>query len=89
MALGHAQPIAEDSWMLFPECVRFLALTVRLPKVVVTNGDRSQQPLKIKRCGLAQHLTAGVPPKDCGAWKPDLQIFRAALARWGCRPADA
>ncbi|WP_326533895.1 HAD family hydrolase [Pseudorhodoferax sp.] len=73
----------ENAWMLFPECVRFLERTAHLPKVVVTNGDKAQQLLKVSRCGLANHLTAVVTPMDCGAWKPDHRIFLAAVERLG------
>lgn len=73
----------ENAWRPYAECERFFKLTVHLPKVVVTNGDRAQQLLKIERCQLAEYLTAVITPADCGAWKPDHQIFLAAIERLG------
>jgi putative hydrolase of the HAD superfamily len=77
----------EAGWRLYPECMRFLQLTQHLPKVVVTNGDRAQQLLKIERLGLSDRLVAAVTPQDCGAWKPHHPMFLAALGHVGV-PAD-
>jgi len=73
----------ENAWRLFPECTRFFQLTERLPKVVVTNGDKAQQMLKIKRTGIAAQIVTVITPEDCGAWKPDHRIFLAAITHLG------
>ena len=69
----------EQSWSLFPDVSDFLARTSHLPKVIVTNGERPQQMQKIQACGLLDHLVGVVTPSDCGYWKPDLELFSAAL----------
>lgn len=71
----------EAAWRSFPECARFFELTAHLPKVVLTNGHRVQQLLKIERCGIADHISAVITPEDCGAWKPDHRMFKCALER--------
>lgn len=69
----------EQSWSLFPDVPDFLARTRHLPKVIVTNGERPQQMRKIQACGLLDHLVGVVTASDCGCWKPDLEMFSAAL----------
>ncbi|MCC2673824.1 MAG: hypothetical protein K0R58_771 [Ramlibacter sp.] len=77
----------ESAWRLYPESTRFLELTSHLPKVVVTNGDKGQQMRKIQRCGLADHLVAVITPEDCGAWKPNRQMFMSAIEQLGVSAA--
>lgn len=75
-----------QSWRLFPDVAAFLARTKHVPKVIVTNGDRQQQLLKIERTGLAAHLTGVVTPDDCGYWKPSARIFLTAAEALDVRP---
>lgn len=66
------------SWTLLPGVAAFLARTAHLPKVVVTNGERSQQLGKLAATGIAAHFVGVVTPGDCGFPKPHPEIFRAA-----------
>jgi putative hydrolase of the HAD superfamily len=70
----------EASWTLVPECTEFMRRTAHLPKVVITNGERSQQERKCTATGLRSQLLGLVTPTDCGHWKPHPQIFLAALS---------
>lgn len=65
----------EAAWRVFPEAREFLEKTARIPKILVTNGDRAQQHLKLARTGLAAWFLRIVTPEDAGAWKPDARIF--------------
>lgn len=78
----------EQSWRPVAECHDFLASTCHLPKVVITNGERTQQLAKLRTTGIAGHFIGVVTPADCGAWKPDGAIFRAGLVLLGLEAAD-
>lgn len=68
----------QASWRLFPEVPNFLIATQHVTKIIVTNGDRTQQLEKIKATGLDKHFLHVITPSDCGSWKPDVGIFQAA-----------
>ena len=87
-AFEHYGQAYEAAWALVPSCAEFLERTVGVPKVVVTNGDRTQQHRKLKVGGLRQHLLAAITPEDCGFWKPHPAIFQAALAALGAEPSS-
>lgn len=69
----------EASWTLVSECHSFIEQTANIPKVIVTNGERTQQQRKIHATGLHHHVVGVVTPMDCGHWKPRPEIFLAAL----------
>ena len=70
----------ESAWSLVPQAREFLERSRHVPKVVVTNGERSQQLRKLQACALLPHIVGMVTPMDCGHWKPRPEIFQAALA---------
>ena len=78
----------ERSWRLLPGVSEFLARTHRIPKVIVTNGDREQQLRKTQRLGLHEHVVAVVTPSDCGHWKPHPSLFLAAAAILRVDPSE-
>lgn len=69
----------ESAWALVPEAREFLERSQHVPKVIVTNGERSQQLRKVQACGLLPHTVGMVTPMDCGHWKPRPEIFLAGL----------
>lgn len=77
----------EGAWRPVPACAQFLEKTARLPKVIVTNGERDQQLRKLAKCGISNHVLATVTPMDCGHWKPSHGIFLAALAVLDVEPS--
>jgi putative hydrolase of the HAD superfamily len=70
--------VYQRSWALLPDVAAFLERTPHVPKVVVTNGERAQQLLKLAATGIAAHFVGVVTPGDCGFPKPHPEIFRAA-----------
>ncbi|HZF30822.1 MAG TPA: HAD family hydrolase [Gammaproteobacteria bacterium] len=68
----------QRSWALLPDVAVFLARTLHVPKVVVTNGERSQQLRKLAATGIGTHFAGVFAPGDCGFPKPHPEIFRAA-----------
>ena len=78
----------EESWQLLPGVQEFLRRTTHLPKVIVTNGERSQQLRKARTLGLAEHVRGVVTPADCGYWKPHANIFLAALKLLRVHPGE-
>lgn len=78
----------ESAWQLFPGVSEFLERTAGVPKVIVTNGQREQQVRKVEFTGLAAHVVGLVTPEDCGFWKPDAEIFLAALRVLEAEPAS-
>jgi putative hydrolase of the HAD superfamily len=79
----------EQSWVILPGAQEFLAATSHLPRAIVTNGHRLQAQKKLDKLGLADHFAALVTPEDCGARKPNPQIFLHALQRLGVKARDA
>lgn len=73
----------EAAWTLVPEAREFLERSLKVPKVIVTNGERSQQLRKLQACGLLPHIVGMVTPMDCGHWKPRPEIFLAGLTMLG------
>lgn len=78
----------EASWSLLPGVDHLLRQTASIPKVIVTNGERTQQLRKIEACGLTSHIVGAITPMDCGYWKPHRGIFLAALALLKVEPGD-
>lgn len=70
----------ESGWRRLPGVDRFLAGTIDLPRVLLTNGDRGAQNRKVDATGLRGEFLAIVTPADAGAWKPDPRVFEAGLA---------
>jgi len=84
-AAGVAGAIARDfaarrraAMRLFPD-----------PLGLVTNGDAAQQRDKIERHGLAPFFGAIVIEGEFGAGKPDVIVYREALAQLGAAPDAA
>jgi HAD superfamily hydrolase (TIGR01509 family) len=76
--------------VLYPDALPALAhlkATHRLG--LVTNGAPDYQALKLDGCGLRPYFATVVVSGEVGWGKPDPRIFRLALARLGCEPADA
>lgn len=79
-----------DAWALRP-CAResLCALARRgLRLGIVSNFDPRLAPLA-RSLGLAPPIETVMLPADCGAWKPDPRIFRAALAALGVSAPEA
>lgn len=60
-----------------------------LPLVLVTNGGSELQRRKIERFGLAGFFEAILIEGELGFGKPDLRVFRLALAAAGVAPEQA
>ena len=76
---------------LFPDARGSLERLRRrgIPLALVTNGDAGQQRDKIERHDLARYFDAIVIEGEFGAGKPDLVVYRHALAALGVAPAEA
>ena len=75
----HGLSCAPADTALLSRWPAFLARTPSVPKVIVTNGERSQQLRKLAATGITAHFVAVVTPGDCGFPKPHPEIFRAAV----------
>jgi putative hydrolase of the HAD superfamily len=78
----------ERSWKLHPGAAEFLERTRRIPKVIITNGERGQQLNKVRATGLSEHVIGVMTPSDCGHWKPHPNIFLAALTMLGAAATE-
>lgn len=76
----------EASWRTFDDCLTFFESTKNIPKVIVTNGDRTQQLHKLNTTGIHKHIMGVITPSDCGHWKPSSEIFLAALTALNLAP---
>lgn len=81
--------IYESCWRLMPGTDAFLTKTAHLPRAIVTNGSGIQARRKLERLNLSGNFQFVVTPDDCGARKPDAQIFKHALRLFGVAPANA
>jgi len=50
---------------------------------IVTNNVKSEQTIKLNRCGLAPYVDALVTSEETGIQKPDPRIFEVALGQLG------
>jgi HAD superfamily hydrolase (TIGR01549 family) len=50
---------------------------------IVTNNVRSEQVIKLDRCGLAPYVDALITSEETGIQKPDPRIFEVALEQLG------
>lgn len=77
----------EASWQLLPSVEEFLARSARIPKVILTNGNRQQQLRKVAVTGLLSHVVKVITPEDSGCWKPDHGMFLAGARCVGVPPS--
>ncbi|HXW07533.1 MAG TPA: HAD family hydrolase [Vicinamibacterales bacterium] len=65
------------------------ALRARVRIGIVTNNLLEEQQQKLRHCGLETCVTHLIVSEEARVSKPDPAIFRIALARLGCEPAEA
>jgi HAD superfamily hydrolase (TIGR01549 family) len=65
------------------------AVRARARVAIVTNNLRDEQIEKLRACGLDAHVDLLMASEEAGVSKPDPIIFRMALDRLACGPADA
>ncbi|HVB09565.1 MAG TPA: HAD family hydrolase [Bacillota bacterium] len=74
----------------YPDAVATLErLRGRVRLGLVTNGAPDYQGLKLDGCGLRPYFDTIVISGELGFGKPDPGVFRVALERLGCAPAQA
>ena len=56
---------------------------------IVTNNVRSEQLIKLTRCGLDPYVDTLVTSEETGTQKPDPKIFAIALEQLGLEPGDS
>ena len=55
---------------------------------IVTNNVKSEQLIKLERCGLAPYVDVMVTSEETGIQKPDPRIFSVALEHLGLQPEE-
>jgi HAD superfamily hydrolase (TIGR01549 family) len=65
------------------------AVRTRAVVGIVTNNIRDEQIEKLRACGLEAHVDVLMASEEVGISKPDPAIFRIALERLACDPAEA
>lgn len=76
----------QRNWRLVPGATEFLRRTATLPRVIVSNGERSQVHRKLTALGIRHHFVAIVTPEDAEVPKPNAKIFLHAAELLGLRP---
>jgi HAD superfamily hydrolase (TIGR01549 family) len=81
----------ESAWQPVPGALPLLEVlkAAGLVVAIVTNNVRSEQEMKLARCGLDRLVDVLVTSEDEGVAKPDAAIFGVALARAGVGAAEA
>jgi putative hydrolase of the HAD superfamily len=74
------------NWRLVPGATEFLERTESMPRVIVSNGERSQVHRKLVALGIQGHFVAVVTPEDAKVPKPDPRIFLQAVEFLGLKP---
>jgi putative hydrolase of the HAD superfamily len=79
-----------DSYVPFPGLHEVLAeLSQDYALGIITNGKGEFQQRTINRLGIAHHFKAILISETEGVRKPEAEIFRRAVTRLGCSPAEA
>ena len=73
----------EANWRLMPGADAFIERTSRLPRAIVSNGERRQVERKLSVLGLRDAFEVVVTPEAARAPKPHPDIFRAAISLIG------
>ena len=79
----------EQHWQCYSYTEEFLAQSAHLPRAIITNGHRPQAHKKMAKLGLNSHFPTVVTPEDCGARKPDPEIFLHTLKLLNVAPENA
>jgi putative hydrolase of the HAD superfamily len=76
----------QRNWRLVSGATEFLGRTESMPRVIVSNGERSQVHRKLLALGIQGHFVAVVTPEDAKVPKPNPGIFLQALEILGLKP---
>jgi haloacid dehalogenase superfamily, subfamily IA, variant 3 with third motif having DD or ED/haloacid dehalogenase superfamily, subfamily IA, variant 1 with third motif having Dx(3-4)D or Dx(3-4)E len=83
-ALWEVYFAARNTVELYPDALPALErITTRWPVASLTNGNAD-----LERIGIHMHFAHRVCARDCGAAKPDVRIFHAAVERLGVAPGE-
>ena len=83
LASGFIEGISSKTY-LFPFALEVLEyLFPRYPLHIITNGFEEVQFSKLKNSGMDRYFTNVITSEEAGAKKPDIEIFRFALAKTG------
>jgi putative hydrolase of the HAD superfamily len=72
----------------FPESIRLLEYLARMPKGIVSNGQRVFSEIELRYLRLHQHFNTIVFSSDVGFKKPDPRIFQIALDNLQLKPDE-
>ena len=76
----------ENSWKPFDDLLRCIKGLKGFRLGVISNGDYSQQLLKLERMGIKEYFEIIVAAGDLGLAKPDTRIFNIACERARTHP---
>ncbi len=79
----------EQHWRSYTYTEQFIRESAHLPRAIITNGHRPQAHKKMAALGLNKHFPTVVTPDDCGARKPNPEIFLHTLKLLGVAPENA
>ena len=88
-AAGYRQAYLEARRAIAGAANLLARVRLRARVVIVSNNVVEEQRGKLQHCGLDRFVDALVVSGEEGVSKPDPEIFRRALARVGCPPAEA
>lgn len=79
----------EAGWSLFSDALPCLNNLSQFHLGLITNGQRDQQRLKLKRMGILDRFECVLISEECGCAKPDPTIFLRACAFIGELPENS
>jgi putative hydrolase of the HAD superfamily len=78
----------ENNWKPFDDVIPCLERLKGYRLGIISNGDLTQQKLKLEKLGIAHYFEIIVTSGDIGVAKPHVKIFEIACQRAGVKPYD-
>lgn len=78
----------ESRWELFPDSLPCLQALKSFPLGLITNGEKEQHRLKIKKLALEPYFSTVIISGEVGCAKPDKSIFELAARKAGVGTKD-
>lgn len=89
LGLGQSAPYRAEYERLFPGCDEMLALLSARFRLGVIANQAADFPRRLDALGIARFFSTVVSSWDYPFMKPDRRLFKAAMKKAGCMPADA
>jgi len=81
--------VYEESWKPYDDVIPCLNLLKGKKLGIISNGDHTQQVMKLEKMGIKEYFTDIITAGGAGVAKPDVKIFEIACERNGVEIKDS